>query len=140
MPQLLRVLCGLAAALPMTLVAASLAQEPPKQPADYRKLVRDSDAALLLPEVKRGEVRISELRPAEHYVGADWLACLMTDASGTPRVWALFFRDEAVVHVRGALPPDRCDRESFAPLKPPPPGPPTKPPKSKPPAPPKAQG
>lgn len=120
----------------MMLAAAAFAQEPPKRPADYRKLVRDSESTLLLPEVKRGEVRISELRAAEHYVGADWLACLMTDAGGTPRVWAVFLRDDKVVHVRGALPPDRCDRESFTPLKAGTIPPRNKPPPTKKPAPP----
>lgn len=96
--------------------SAATAQEPAR-PRDYRKLVMVGVTTWLVPTVERGVMEISPLKPGDHYIGGDWLACLKTDARGSPRLWAVFFREDAIVHVRGALPPDRCQGEHFTPLQ-----------------------
>jgi hypothetical protein len=111
----------LAAALSAIGCAAALAQpvEPAQGPKNYRKLVLDT-LPTLFPGggVELGEVRLSPLQETDIRAGADWIACLETDARGKPRLWALFFRGDKLVHWRGALPPDRCEGQSFSVLKP----------------------
>jgi hypothetical protein len=111
----------LAAALIASGAAAAMAQtaEPAHAPRNYRKLVLDA-LPTLFPGggVELGEVRLSPLQETDIRAGADWIACLETDARGQPRLWAIFFRGDKLVHWRGALPPDRCEGRSFSVLKP----------------------
>jgi hypothetical protein len=98
--------------------AADLAaQDPSTAPKDYRKLVIANEPSILKSSVERGTMDISDLRPAQHYQGAEWMACLMTDTAGKPRKWAIYFNGETIVHVREALAIDRCGAEVYAPLK-----------------------
>jgi hypothetical protein len=60
---------------------------------------------------------ISDLRPAQNYQGAEWVACLMTDTARKPRKWAVYFHEQTIVHVREALAIDRCAAEVYTPLK-----------------------
>jgi hypothetical protein len=116
-------LCGplLAAALLALGSVAAVAQalQTAHPPKNYRKLVLEK-LPTLFPGggVELGEVRLSSLQQTDIRAGADWIACLETDARGKPRIWALFFRADALVHWRGALPPDRCEGQSFSVLKP----------------------
>jgi hypothetical protein len=111
----------LAAALLALGSAAAVAQAPETAhpPKNYRKLVLEK-LPTFFPGggVELGEVRLSPLVETDVRAGADWIACLETDAKGKPRLWALFFREDKLVHWRGALPPDRCERQSFSVLKP----------------------
>lgn len=110
----------------MMLIAALLTAAPSdlaaeneaKAPKDYRKLVIANEPAMLKSSVERGTMDISDLRPVQHYQGAEWMACLMTDTAGKPRKWAIYFHGETIVHVREALAIDRCAAEVYAPLKP----------------------
>jgi hypothetical protein len=106
-----------AAMLSALLLLPALAQEEPKAPKDYRKLVLDQQATLLKASVERGAMDISDLRPAQNYQGAEWVACLMTDTARKPRKWAVYFREQTIVHVREALAIDRCAAEVYTPLK-----------------------
>jgi hypothetical protein len=99
------------------LLLPALAQEEPKAPKDYRKLVLEQQATLLKASVERGAMDISDLRPAQNYQGAEWVACLMTDTARKPRKWAVYFHEQAIVHVREALAIDRCAAEVYTPLK-----------------------
>jgi hypothetical protein len=102
----------------LTASASDLAaQNEGKPPKDYRKLVIANEATMFKTAVERGTMDISDLRPAQHYQGAEWMACLMTDTAGKPRKWAVYFHDESIVHVREALPIDRCGAEVYSPLK-----------------------
>jgi hypothetical protein len=106
-----------AAMLSALLLLPALAQEEPKAPKDYRKLVLDQQATLLKASVERGAMDISDLRPAQNYQGAEWVACLMTDTARKPRKWAVYFHEQTIVHVREALAVDRCAAEVYTPLK-----------------------
>ncbi|HEY0567556.1 MAG TPA: hypothetical protein VGD13_05395 [Xanthobacteraceae bacterium] len=96
--------------------AAASAQEEPA-PKNYRKIILDQQASLLGAKIERGAMDVSDLRPADNYPGAEWMACLMTDTGRTPRKWAVYFSGEKVVHVREALAIDRCAAEVYVPLK-----------------------
>jgi hypothetical protein len=105
------------AALLTASVSDLAAQDDAKPPKDYRKLVIANAPALFKSSVERGTMDISDLRPVQHYQGAEWMACLMTDTAGKPRKWAIYFHGETIVHVREALAIDRCGAEVYAPLK-----------------------
>lgn len=106
----------LALVLPGLCSAVAAAQEE-TAPKNYRKLILDQQATLLQPSVERGAMDISDLRRAENYQGAEWVACLMTDTARKPRKWAIYFHGDTVVHVREALAIDRCAAEVYVPLK-----------------------
>jgi hypothetical protein len=94
-------------------------REPPQPPKNHRQLVLEKSAALFPGGgVTLGDMEISPLRDDQHVPDAFWSACLRTDAKGKPRLFAVFFRGEEIPHVREALPVDRCERETFIPLKP----------------------
>jgi hypothetical protein len=99
------------------LLPAAFAEEESKPPKDYRKLILGQQATLLGASVERGAMDISDLRPAENYQGAEWVACLMTDTARKPRKWAIYFHGETIIHVREALAIDRCTAEVYTPLK-----------------------
>jgi hypothetical protein len=99
------------------LLTVASAQDEAKAPKNYRKLIVDQQATLLQPSVERGAMDISDLRPADNYQGAEWVACLMTDTGRKPRKWAIYFHEDTVVHVREALAIDRCAAEVYVPLK-----------------------
>ena len=107
---------GVALLLALICAAPAGAQEA-KAPKDYRKLIGDREPTLWVPAVTRGIVQIGHLRPDQRYPGADWIACVKTDAKGKPRLWAIFLREEEIVHWREALPVDGCAGESYAALK-----------------------
>jgi len=115
-----KILCGLI----WTLSASSLlphsltAEDGPKAPKDYRKVIIDQQSSWITASVERGTMDVSDLRPATVYAGADWIACLMTDAARKPRKWAVYIQEERIVHVREALAIDRCNAEVYAPLTP----------------------
>jgi hypothetical protein len=114
-----KIACGVAWALTGSalLLHAASAEEGSKPPKDYRKLVMEKQASLFAIPVERGTMDISDLRPADAYAGAEWMACLMTDTARKPRKWALYFRGEEIVHLREALAIDRCNAEVYTPLK-----------------------
>jgi hypothetical protein len=107
---------GLAAS---TLLPHSVfAEDGPKAPKDYRKVIIDQQSSWITAAVERGTMDVSDLRPATAYAGADWIACLMTDAARKPRKWAIYIQEEKIVHVREALVVDRCNAEVYSPLTP----------------------
>jgi hypothetical protein len=94
------------------------AREAPHPPKNHRQLVLEKRATLFPGGVTLGEMEISPLRDDEHVPEASWSACLRTDKKGKPRMFAVFFRNEEIPHVREALAVDGCERETFGPLKP----------------------
>jgi len=106
----------LAMLLALSSMAAS-AEDDGQAPKNYRKLVLDQQATLLGASVERGAMDISDLRPADNYPGAEWIACLMTNTARKPRKWAIYFHGETVLHVREALAIDRCAAEVYTPLR-----------------------
>jgi hypothetical protein len=115
-----KVVCGLIWALSaFTLLPRPvIADDGPKAPKDYRKVIIDQQSSWITASVERGTMDVSDLRPATTYAGADWIACLMTDAARKPRKWAVYIQEERIVHVREALAIDRCNAEVYAPLTP----------------------
>ena len=94
-------------------------REAPQPPKNHRQLVLEKSATLFPGgAVTLGAMEISPLRDDQHVADAFWSACLRTDAKGKPRLFAVFFRGEEIPHVREALLADRCERETFVPLKP----------------------
>lgn len=93
-------------------------REIPQPPKNHRQLVFDKSASLFPGGVTLGDMEISPLRDDEQVADAFWSACLRTDVKGKPRLFAVFFRGEEIVHVREALAVDGCGRETFVPLKP----------------------
>ena len=94
-------------------------REIPQPPKNYRQLVLEKSATLFPGgAVTLGDMDISALRNDEHFADAFWSACLRTDTRGKPRMFTLFFKGEAIVHVREALAIDGCGREAFVPLRP----------------------
>ena len=97
-------------------IAPREASQPPK---NHRQLVLEKSATLFPGGgVTLGAMEISALRDDQHVADAFWSACLRTDTKGKPRLFAVFFRGEEIPHVREALLADRCERETFVPLKP----------------------
>ena len=114
------IVCGLMWGLAAsTLLPHSVfADDGPKAPKDYRKVIIDQQSSWITAAVERGTMDVSDLRPATAYAGADWIACLMTDAARKPRKWAIYIQEEKIVHVREALVVDRCNAEVYSPLTP----------------------
>lgn len=99
------------------LLPAAFAEEESKPPKNYRKLIIENHSVMLGASIERGAMDISDLRAANNYMGAEWMACLMTDTVRKPRKWAVYFHGEVIVHVREALAIDRCTAEVYTPLK-----------------------
>lgn len=93
--------------------------EAPQPPKNHRQLVLEKSATLFPGgAVTLGSMEISPIRSDEHIPDAAWSACLRTDTKGKPRVFAVFFKGEEIAHIREALAVDRCERETFVPLRP----------------------
>jgi hypothetical protein len=63
-----------------------------------------------------GSPELSALRPALPSSLADWIVCMRSDADDIPRDYALFVRDNHIVHYRLAVQIDACARETFSPV------------------------
>jgi hypothetical protein len=61
-----------------------------------------------------GDIEIAPVRPAQTLAPGAWIACLRIDDKGRRRLFAAFFTKSALVHIREALPPDRCEGETYA--------------------------
>ena len=69
-----------------------------------------------------GDIEIAPVRPAPPLAPAGWIACLRVDDKGRRRLFAMFFSTAALVTYREALPPDRCEGETYTMLRRKPPG------------------
>jgi hypothetical protein len=63
-----------------------------------------------------GSPEMSRLRPALASSLADWMFCLRSDADDIPRDYALFVRNNEIVHYRLAVQVDSCARETYEPI------------------------
>ena len=65
-----------------------------------------------------GAVEIGPVRLAEPLAPAGWIACLKVfDDKGQSRYVAAFFKEKLLVHHRTALPPDRCEGDTYTVLR-----------------------
>jgi len=92
----------------------------PVAPQDYRKLVAEKIPDFFAKPVYVGGLEISPLRREEHYLAADWSACLKAYLDGRTRLFAVYFRDDKIVEMSGAVQIDACKKETFEPLNIPP--------------------
>jgi len=92
----------------------------PVPPQDYRKLVTDKAPDFFAKSVSVGGLEISALRREEHYLAADWSACLKAYLDGRTRLFAVYFRDDKIVEMSSAVQVDACKKETFEPLTIPP--------------------
>jgi hypothetical protein len=93
----------------------------PIPPQDYRRLVAGKIPEVFAKTVFVGGVEISPLRREEHYFAADWSACVKAYLDGRTRLFAVYFRDDKIVEMSGAVLIDKCKIETFEPLNIPPP-------------------
>jgi hypothetical protein len=63
-----------------------------------------------------GNPRVSPVRKAPVSALGDWIVCLMSDAEGDPRIYALLIHNNEIVDYRLALVIDGCAGERFGPL------------------------
>jgi hypothetical protein len=82
------------------------------------------DMAALAPKIQgtfnavklTGYPRVSPVRRAPVSALGDWIVCLMSDAEGDSRVYALLIQNNEIVDYRLALIIDGCAGERFGPL------------------------
>jgi hypothetical protein len=63
-----------------------------------------------------GYPRVSPAHKAPVSALGDWVVCLMSDAEGDPRVYALLIQNNEIVDYRLALTIDGCANQRFEPL------------------------
>jgi hypothetical protein len=112
-------------AMSLALAAAACSTVTPERgepvpPQDYRKLVAEKLPDFFPKTVYVGGVEISPLRREEHFFAADWSACLKAYLDGRTRLFAVYFRDDKIVEMGGAVQVDACRKETFEPLNIPP--------------------
>ena len=117
----MRILVVLTAA---AMAGCSIGMLPPGEdiagpPPPYRKLVTAGLPAIVGDPSKAGKLQISPLRRVESVKGPAWLVCVAANPSGraTPLRYAVFIQNEKIFESRLAIQADRCDEQSYEPMK-----------------------
>jgi hypothetical protein len=106
-------------------------------PADYRKIIRDSDdyrkiirdsktirdSKEEIPDELTKGVQVSEPRKTIAPQLYDWVVCLKADTKPTTSFFAVFFDGETIRLVRRSVQIDQCEIADYSPLTPPVPPP-----------------
>jgi hypothetical protein len=129
------------AILPPALIAACSSTVPDNAPAwppaDYRKIIRDSDDYRKIirdsktirdskeenPDELTKGVQVSEPRKTIAPQLYDWVVCLKADTKPTTSFFAVFFEGETIRLVRRSVQIDQCEIADYSPLTPPVPPP-----------------
>ena len=88
-----------------------------KDPAE-KNLADHAKTSVFANRASLGRVEISDVAPALHNtMGPVWLSCIRSFPSGKPATdYAIFIKDNKIVDVRAALPPDDCEPRQYRPL------------------------